>query len=83
MWELPRLTRKQSARLVFSGDRKQIQSVEAGDALRVLENESRLKSVALAQVQRQIRKAYREAIQETAKESGARLPEAGCHRSRA
>ncbi|MGA2576493.1 MAG: AAA family ATPase [Bryobacteraceae bacterium] len=64
MWELLRLTRRQSARLVFSGDAKQIQSVEAGNALRVLEKESRLKSVALAQVQRQTRKEYREAIQE-------------------
>src|ERR1022692_996849 len=64
MWEMLRLARRQSARLVFSGDTKQIQSVEAGDALRVLEKESRLKSVALAQVQRQTRKEYREAIQE-------------------
>jgi len=64
MWEMLRLARRQSARLVFSGDTKQIQSVEAGDALRVLERESRLKSVALAQVQRQTRKEYREAIQE-------------------
>jgi ATP-dependent exoDNAse (exonuclease V) alpha subunit len=64
MWEMLRLAERQSARLVFSGDTKQIQSVEAGDALRVLEKESRLKSVALAQVQRQTRKEYREAIQE-------------------
>jgi len=64
MWEMLRLARRQSARLVFSGDTKQIQSVEAGDALRVLERESRLKSVALAQVQRQTRKEYREVIQE-------------------
>jgi len=64
MWELLRLAGQQSARLVFVGDAKQIQSVEAGDALRVLEQESRLKSVALTQVQRQTKKDYREAIQE-------------------
>ena len=64
MWELLRLAAQQSARLVFSGDTKQIQSVEAGDALQVLERESRLKSVALTQVQRQTKKDYREAIQE-------------------
>ena len=39
--------------IVFSGDTRQIQSVEAGDALRVLEKESRLKSVSLTQVHRQ------------------------------
>ena len=64
MWELLRLVALHSARLVFSGDTKQIQSVQAGDALRVLERESRLKSVALTQVQRQTKKDYREAIQE-------------------
>ena len=67
MWELLRLAGTQSARLVFSGDTKQIQSVEAGDALRVLEKESRLKSAALTEVQRQTKKEYREAIQELRK----------------
>jgi hypothetical protein len=38
--------------------------VEAGDALRILEKESRLKTVALAQVQRQTRNDYRDAIEE-------------------
>lgn len=47
MWELLRLTAQQSARLVFCGVTKQIQSVEAGNASQVLEQESRLKSVAL------------------------------------
>ena len=66
------LAELQSARIVFSGDTKQIQSVEAGDALRVLENESRLKSSALTQVQRQTDPDYREAIQEL-----RRNPESG------
>ena len=49
---------------MFSGDTRQIQSVEACDALRILEKESRLKSIALTQVQRQTQLDYRDAIQE-------------------
>ena len=64
MGELLRIAEQRSTRIVFGGDTKQIQSVEAGDALRVLEKESRLKSVALTQVRRQTTKDYREAIQE-------------------
>jgi len=50
MSELIQLAERQSARIVFSGDTRQIQSVEAGDALRVLEKESHLKSTSLTQV---------------------------------
>jgi conjugative relaxase-like TrwC/TraI family protein len=64
MSELLQLAEQQSARIVFSGDTKQMQSVEAADALRILERESHLKSVSLTQVQRQTVKEYREAIQE-------------------
>ncbi len=64
MFELLRLAEQHSARIVFSGDTKQIQSVEAGDALRILEAESRLKGTALMQVQRQTIADYREAIKE-------------------
>jgi conjugative relaxase-like TrwC/TraI family protein len=64
MFELLRLVEQQGARVVFSGDTKQIQSVEAGDALRILEAESRLKGTALIQVQRQTIADYREAIKE-------------------
>jgi conjugative relaxase-like TrwC/TraI family protein len=72
MHELLKLAEQQSARIVFSGDTKQIQSVEAGDALRVLENESRLKSISLTEVQRQTTADYRDAIQELRRD-----PEAG------
>jgi conjugative relaxase-like TrwC/TraI family protein len=61
---LLRLAEECSLRVVFSGDTKQIRSVEAGDALRILEKESRLKTVTLNQVQRQTRKDYREAMEE-------------------
>ena len=64
MSELLALAERQSARIVFSGDTRQIQSVEASDALRILEKESHLKSTSLIQVQRQTAQDYREAIQE-------------------
>jgi conjugative relaxase-like TrwC/TraI family protein len=64
MAELLKMAEERSLRIVFSGDTKQIQSVEAGDALRILEKESRLKTVALTQVQRQTRKEYRDAMEE-------------------
>ncbi len=64
MAELLRIAERQSARLVFSGDTRQIQSVEASDALRILEQESHLKSTSLTQVQRQTGLEYREAIEE-------------------
>ena len=64
MIEFLRLADERGARVVFCGDTRQIQSVEAGDALRILEKESRLKSIELTQVQRQTRLEYRDAIQE-------------------
>ena len=64
MWEMLRLAKRYSTRIVLSGDTKQIQSVEACDALRVLEKESRLRTVELNQVQRQITQDYREAVKE-------------------
>ncbi len=64
MAELLKMAEDRRLGVVFSGDTKQIQSVEAGDALRILEKESRLKTVALTQVQRQTRKEYRGAMEE-------------------
>lgn len=75
MSELIQMVEQHSARAVFCGDTRQIQSVEAGDALRILEKESRLKSIALTEVQRQKPKHYREAIQEL-----RRNPERGFER---
>jgi len=57
------LAEQHMARVVFSGDTRQIQSVEASDALRILERESQMKSVALTGVQRQTHAQYRDAIQ--------------------
>lgn len=64
MFDLVQLAERNRTRILFSGDTRQIQSVEAGDALRVLEQESRLKSVSLTQVQRQTLAEYRAAIEE-------------------
>jgi conjugative relaxase-like TrwC/TraI family protein len=58
------LAERSGARIVFTGDTRQIQSVEAGDALRILENESRLKKVSLLEVQRQTDLDYRRAIEQ-------------------
>jgi conjugative relaxase-like TrwC/TraI family protein len=62
MQSLLHLAEDQGARIVFSGDTRQITSVEASDALRILERESELKSVSLTEVQRQTNSLYREAV---------------------
>ena len=64
MSELLKVAEQNSARVVFSGDTKQIRSVEACDALRILEKESNLNSISLTGVQRQTVQDYRESIQE-------------------
>jgi len=60
---LLKLAEREGARVLFSGDTRQIQSVEASDALRILERESHMKSVSLTGVQRQTQAEYRDAIQ--------------------
>ena len=62
MQSLLHLAEDQGARIVFSGDTRQIPSVEASDALRILERESDLKNVSLTEVQRQTNSLYREAV---------------------
>jgi conjugative relaxase-like TrwC/TraI family protein len=63
MAELIDLAKEKGARIVFSGDTAQIKSVSEGDALRVLERESNLKSVSLLQVQRQTNAEYKAAVE--------------------
>lgn len=59
-----KLAEREQARILFSGDTRQIQSVEPSDALRILERESQMKSVSLITgVQRQTHTQYKEAIQ--------------------
>jgi conjugative relaxase-like TrwC/TraI family protein len=57
------LAHREDARILFSGDTRQIQSVESSDALRILERESRMTSVSLTGIQRQSNPEYREAIE--------------------
>ncbi len=57
------LGRREDARILFSGDTRQIQSVESSDALRILERESRMTSVSLTGIQRQSNLEYRDAIE--------------------
>jgi ATP-dependent exoDNAse (exonuclease V) alpha subunit len=57
------LARREDARILFSGDTRQIQSVESSDALRILERESRMTSVSLTGIKRQSNPEYREAIE--------------------
>jgi molybdopterin-guanine dinucleotide biosynthesis protein len=64
MHDVLQVAERFNARVVLTGDTKQIQSVAAGDALRILEKESRLKSTSLTQVQRQTKADYRHAIEE-------------------
>src|ERR1051326_4874903 len=62
MQSLLHLAEDQGTRIIFSGDTRQIPSVEASDALRILERESDLTSVSLTEVQRQTNSVYREAV---------------------
>ncbi len=62
MQSLLHLAEDQGARIVFSGNTRQIPSVEASDALRISERESGLKSISLTEVQRQTNSLYREAV---------------------
>jgi conjugative relaxase-like TrwC/TraI family protein len=57
------VAKNHGARIVYSGDTAQLKSVSEGDALRVLERESNLKSVSLLQVQRQTNAAYKAAVE--------------------
>jgi ATP-dependent exoDNAse (exonuclease V) alpha subunit len=63
MQGLLQLAEREHARILFSGDTRQIQSVEASDALRILEHESKMQSVSVTGVQRQTHAKYRDAIQ--------------------
>ncbi len=60
---LLKLAEREHTRILFSGDTRQIQSVEASDALRILERESKMESVSLTGVQQQTHTEYRDAIQ--------------------
>jgi len=75
MQELLRLAQRFDARIIFAGDTKQLQSVEACDSMRILLKEKAIASKGLNKVQRQETKEYRDAMR------ALRInPENGFHR---
>ena len=58
------------ARLILSGDSRQHSGVEAGDALRLLEDRAGLQPVTVSRVRRQVNREYRTAIGELAQGQG-------------
>ena len=58
------------SRLLLSGDIRQHASIEAGDALRLLEARSTLQMVGVHGIRRQVNREYREAIAELARGHG-------------
>jgi len=56
------IAKEQKARIILSGDTKQHNSVERGDALRIIEKYSGIKSITVSKIQRQVSEAYKEAV---------------------
>jgi len=56
------IAQEQSARVILSGDTKQHNSVERGDALRIIQQETGIKPVTVDKIQRQQNNAYKEAV---------------------
>lgn len=58
---------QRNARVILTGDTKQHNSVERGDALRTLQKEAGITSIQVNKIQRQKNKAYKEAVQDLSK----------------
>lgn len=56
------IAQEQNARLILTGDTKQHNSVERGDALRILQTEAGITSVQVSKIQRQKNRQYKEAV---------------------
>jgi ATP-dependent exoDNAse (exonuclease V) alpha subunit len=56
------IAKEQNARLILTGDTKQHNSVERGDALRILQQEAGIMPVMVSKIQRQKNSLYREAV---------------------
>lgn len=57
-----KVAKQQNARVILSGDIKQHNSVERGDALRILQKYSGINSVGVNKIQRQLNEDYRGAV---------------------
>jgi conjugative relaxase-like TrwC/TraI family protein len=62
--EVLETARKNNARVILSGDKKQHSAVQRGDALRIAEDKSRLTTAELNQTRRQIDEEYKTAVEE-------------------
>ena len=56
------VAKEQEARIVLSGDSKQHAGIYRGDALRILEKDSGLKTAKLSEIRRQTNETYRNAV---------------------
>jgi conjugative relaxase-like TrwC/TraI family protein len=56
------IAKENKARLILSGDVRQHNSVQRGDALRILQSEAGIASIQVSKIQRQKNKIYREAV---------------------
>lgn len=70
MKRLMDVARQGGNRVILSGDYTQHASVEAGDALRLLEQEGGVRLARLAEIRRQTEPGYRKAVQAIAEGSG-------------
>ncbi len=62
MSQVVEIAKAQNARIVLSGDTKQHNSVERGDALRIIQQYAGIKSATVNKIQRQKNAEYREAV---------------------
>ena len=62
MSELLKLAKAQDARILTVGDSRQIRSVDAGDALRILEKHSDMNRISVTEVQRQTNAELKKAV---------------------
>jgi conjugative relaxase-like TrwC/TraI family protein len=63
MAEFLAIVERQKARVLFVGDNRQTAAVEAGDALQILQDQSKLKTARISKVQRQTEPKYRQAAE--------------------
>lgn len=61
------LAKKQNARILLTGDSRQHNSVERGDAMRIIEKYAQIKSATISKNQRQKNDQYREAVEALSK----------------
>ncbi|PWU19884.1 MAG: hypothetical protein C5B50_05490 [Verrucomicrobia bacterium] len=72
MLALLNIAHRLGSRLILSGDTRQHTGIEAGDALRLLEERSALQVIGVRKIRRQVEIEYREAIGELARGEGAK-----------